>query len=89
MMLATWEGNIRGRWPKDEYFKLTEVQEEIIAVLAQVGDVEQMSDHAVIVYRLQLGGSLWQLDAKWRQSLLHNTKLVDPNFVRDSDFRYF
>jgi hypothetical protein len=89
MMLATWEGNIRGRWPKDEYFKLTEVQEEMIAVLAQVGDVEQMSDHAVIVYRLQLGGSLWQLDAKWRQSLLHNTKLVDPNFVRDSDFRYF
>ena len=42
MMLATWEGNIRGRWPKDEYFKLTEVQEEMIAVLAQVRDVEQM-----------------------------------------------
>jgi len=42
MMLATWEGNIRGRWPKDEYFKLTEVQEEMIAVLSQVCDVEQM-----------------------------------------------
>jgi len=42
MMLATWEGSIRGRWPKDEYFKLTEVQEEMIAVLSQVRDVEQM-----------------------------------------------
>ena len=42
MMLATWEGSIRGRWPKDEYFKLTQVQEEMIAVLAQVRDVEQM-----------------------------------------------
>jgi hypothetical protein len=38
MMLASWEGNIRGRWPKDEYFKLTEVQEEMIAVLSQVRD---------------------------------------------------
>src|SRR6266576_2142530 len=34
MMFAAWEGNIRGRWPKDEYFKLTEVQEEMIAVLS-------------------------------------------------------
>jgi len=42
MMLASWEGNIRGRWPKDEYFKLTEVQEEMIAVLSQVRVVEQM-----------------------------------------------
>jgi Aromatic acid exporter family member 2 len=42
MMLATWEGNVRGRWPKEEYFKLTEVQEEMIAVLAQVRDVEQV-----------------------------------------------
>lgn len=42
MMLATWEGNVRGRWPKDEYFKLTEVQEEMIAVLSQVRDAEQM-----------------------------------------------
>jgi len=41
MMLASWEGNIRGRWPKEEYFKLTEVQEEMIAVLAQVRGVEQ------------------------------------------------
>lgn len=39
MMLAAWEGNIRGRWPKDEYAKLTEVQEEMIAVLSQVCDI--------------------------------------------------
>ncbi|KAF8504548.1 hypothetical protein F5888DRAFT_760893 [Russula emetica] len=65
MMLATWEGSVRGRWPKEEYIKLTEVQEEMIAVLAQ------------------LGGALWKLDAKWRQSLLHNTNVVDPNFISD------
>ncbi|KAI0279079.1 hypothetical protein BGY98DRAFT_916273 [Russula aff. rugulosa BPL654] len=65
MMLATWEGSIRGRWPKHEYIKLMEVQEEMIAVLSQ------------------LGGALWKLDAKWRQSLLHNTKVVDPNFISD------
>jgi hypothetical protein len=36
MALASWEGGVRGRWPKEEYIKLTEVQEEIVAVLAQV-----------------------------------------------------
>lgn len=38
MMLASWEGNIRGRWPQDEYAKLTEIQEDMIGVLAQVRD---------------------------------------------------
>lgn len=42
LMLASWEGSIRGRWPKEEYVKLTEVQEEMIAVLSQVCDVWQM-----------------------------------------------
>ena len=42
MMLASWEGSIRGRWPKGEYIKLMEVQEEMIAVLSQVRDIEQM-----------------------------------------------
>jgi aromatic acid exporter family member 2 len=42
MMLASWEGSIRGRWPRDEYIKLTEVQEEMIAVLSQVRDIEQI-----------------------------------------------
>jgi hypothetical protein len=32
--------------------------------------------------RLQLGGALWKLDTKWRLSLLHHTRVVDPNFVR-------
>jgi Aromatic acid exporter family member 2 len=36
MMAASWEGGIRGRWPQEEYAKLTEVQEEIVAVLSQV-----------------------------------------------------
>jgi hypothetical protein len=42
MMLASWEGNVRGRWPKDEYIKLVEVQEQMVAVLSQVRDVKQM-----------------------------------------------
>ena len=42
MMLASWEGSIRGRWPKHEYVKLLEVQEEMIAVLSQVRDIEGM-----------------------------------------------
>jgi hypothetical protein len=42
MVLASWEGGIRGRWPKEDYVKLTEVQEEMIAVLAQVRNVVQM-----------------------------------------------
>jgi len=65
MMLASWEGGIRGRWPLEEYAKLTEVQEEMIAVLAQ------------------LGGALWKLDTQWRLSLLHHTRVVDPNFISD------
>ncbi|KAI0254490.1 hypothetical protein BJV78DRAFT_1338541 [Lactifluus subvellereus] len=65
MMLASWEGGIRGHWPQEEYAKLTEVQEEMVAVLAQ------------------LGGALWKLDTKWRLSLLHHTKVVDPNFISD------
>ena len=36
MMHASWEGNIRGRWPQDEYAKLTEIQEDMIGVLSQV-----------------------------------------------------
>ncbi|KAI9512001.1 hypothetical protein F5148DRAFT_1280228 [Russula earlei] len=65
MRLASWEGGIRGRWAEEEYVKLTEVQEEIVAVLAQ------------------LGGALWKLDTKWRLSLLHHTRVVDPNFISD------
>jgi len=42
MMLASWEGSIRGRWPRDEYIKLTEVQDEMVAVLSQVRDIEQI-----------------------------------------------
>jgi len=65
MRLASWEGGIRGRWSKEEYAKLTEIQEEMVGVLAQ------------------LGGALWKLDTKWRLSLLHHTRVVDPNFISD------
>ncbi len=42
MMLAAWEGSIRGRWPHEEYTELTEVQEEMIAVLSQVCETVQV-----------------------------------------------
>lgn len=42
MMLASWEGSIRGRWPQEEYAKLMDVQEEIIAVLSQVCNIGEM-----------------------------------------------
>jgi len=35
--LARWEGNIRGAWPSEEYFRLAEVQTEMVSGLAQLG----------------------------------------------------
>jgi len=37
MMGAAWEGNIRGRWPHEDYTKLIEIEEDMIGVLAQLG----------------------------------------------------
>lgn len=34
--MAKWEGSVRGKWPVEEYEKLTEVQGEMISGLAQV-----------------------------------------------------
>jgi hypothetical protein len=33
---ARWEGNVRGHWPHGEYDRLIDVQQEMIAILAQV-----------------------------------------------------
>lgn len=33
---ARWEGNVRGHWPHGEYNRLIDVQQEMIASLAQV-----------------------------------------------------
>jgi hypothetical protein len=33
---ARWEGNVRGHWPYEEYNRLIDVQQEMIAVLAQL-----------------------------------------------------
>jgi hypothetical protein len=41
MMFASWEGGTCGRWPQEEYSKLVEVQEEMVAVLARVCDAEK------------------------------------------------
>ncbi|KAN0131986.1 Protein of unknown function (DUF2422) domain containing protein [Lactarius tabidus] len=37
MVTAAWEGNIRGRWPHAEYIKITEIEEDMIGVLSQLG----------------------------------------------------
>ena len=36
---ARWEGNVRGHWPYEEYNRLVDVQEEMVAVLAQVSRI--------------------------------------------------
>jgi Aromatic acid exporter family member 2 len=41
MMIASWEGGIRGHWPQEEYARLAEVQEDMAAVLAQVSGIEK------------------------------------------------
>lgn len=37
---ARWEGSVRGHWPYEEYNKLTDIQEEMIAVFAHVCRVD-------------------------------------------------
>ncbi|KAI0002456.1 hypothetical protein BJV74DRAFT_815934 [Russula compacta] len=34
---ARWEGNVRGHWPHEEYNRLADAQQEMVAVLAQLG----------------------------------------------------
>lgn len=33
---ARWEGNVRGHWPYEEYNRLTDIQQEMIAVFGHV-----------------------------------------------------
>jgi hypothetical protein len=35
--IAKWEGSIRGKWPKEMYVKLLDVQSEMVGSLAQLG----------------------------------------------------
>ena len=37
--VARWEGNVRGRWPYKEYDRLVDIQQEMVAVFAQVSRV--------------------------------------------------
>jgi hypothetical protein len=37
--LARWEGNVRGRWPYEEYNKLIDVQQDMVSVFSQVRSV--------------------------------------------------
>jgi len=36
---ARWEGNLRGHWPYEEYDRLIDIQQEMVAVFAQVSRV--------------------------------------------------
>ncbi|KAG7095005.1 hypothetical protein E1B28_005799 [Marasmius oreades] len=48
--LAKWEGNIRGRWPAEDYHALIEIQADMISPLAQLANaLFQMNDE----WRLQ------------------------------------
>ena len=33
---ARWEGSVRGHWPYEEYNRLTDIQQEMVAVFAHV-----------------------------------------------------
>ncbi|KAK0199602.1 hypothetical protein DFS33DRAFT_1267811 [Desarmillaria ectypa] len=66
--LATWEGSLRGKWPREEYVQLVEVQIEMVSSLSQASS---------------LGGALMQLDDAWRVTFLHHTGVLNPNFISD------
>lgn len=42
--LATWEGSLRGKWPREEYVQLVEVQIEMVSSLSQVSSVLLVPD---------------------------------------------
>ncbi|KAK0471132.1 hypothetical protein IW261DRAFT_1513189 [Armillaria novae-zelandiae] len=44
--LATWEGSLRGKWPREEYVQLVEVQIEMVSSLSQLGGALMQLDDA-------------------------------------------
>ncbi|KAK0186249.1 hypothetical protein F5146DRAFT_1065188 [Armillaria mellea] len=44
--LATWEGSLRGKWPREEYVQLVEVQIEMVSSLSQLGGALAQLDDA-------------------------------------------
>jgi len=46
---ARWEGNVRGHWPYEEYNRLVDVQEEMVAVLAQVSRIFTLGRFPVMI----------------------------------------
>ena len=42
---AKWEGNVRGHWPYGEYRRLIDVQQDMVASLAQVGRISILSTY--------------------------------------------
>ncbi|KAG7440200.1 uncharacterized protein BT62DRAFT_1012986 [Guyanagaster necrorhizus] len=44
--LAMWEGSLRGKWPKEEYVQLVEVQIEMVSSLWQLGAALMQLDDA-------------------------------------------
>ena len=86
MVLASWEGSIRGHWPLEEYMKLTEVRGDDCgtssgmwheAGLRRWGNTDRVRPACSWVERF--GSSTPSGD-----SLLYPTRVVDPNFVRCS-----
>jgi hypothetical protein len=46
---ARWEGNVRGHWPYEEYNRLVDVQEEMVAVLAQVSRISILGPFSLMI----------------------------------------
>ena len=80
---ARWEGNVRGHWPYEEYNRLVDIQEEMVAVLAQVSRISTLGPFHFNDSE-KLASALSELDDEWRSGFLHHGKVVNPNFVRTS-----
>jgi Aromatic acid exporter family member 2 len=80
---ARWEGNVRGRWPYEEYNRLVDVQLDMVAVLAQVSRIS-IQVRSLDDSEKKLASALSELDDEWRLGFLHHGKVVNPNFVRTS-----
>lgn len=87
--VAKLEGNIRGKWPAEEYAQLVQIESEMAWSLGVVSVMHGADIACIILMRGQLGGSLSEMDDDTRMGLLKHTVVVNPNFVSRGIFRAF
>ena len=78
--VAKLEGNVRGKWPAEEYAQLVQIESEMAWALGVVSVFLWLGSLATDGGN-QLGGSLSQLDDDTRIGLLKHTVVMNPNFV--------